>query len=41
VGLGPKLWSPGEAAIERPISSPMLERQAFPQAAWSHAQDAE
>jgi hypothetical protein len=31
------LVAPGEAAIERPISSSMLERQAFPQAAWSHA----
>jgi hypothetical protein len=29
---------PGEAAIERLINSPMPERQAFPQAAWSHAQ---
>jgi hypothetical protein len=27
-----------EAATERPINSPMPQRQAFPQAAWSHAQ---
>jgi len=37
-GFDPKRRLPGEAAIERPINSPMLERQAFPQAAWSHAQ---
>jgi hypothetical protein len=36
----PKRRSPGEAAIERPINSPTPERQAFPQAAWSHAQGA-
>jgi hypothetical protein len=29
----------GEAAIERPINSSTLQRQAFPQAAWNHAQD--
>ena len=32
---------PGEAAIERPANSPTPERQAFPQAAWSHAQGVE
>ena len=36
--FGPERRSPGEAAIERPINSPTPERQAFPQAAWSHAQ---
>ena len=30
----------GEAAIERPINLPTPERQAVPQAAWSHAQGA-
>jgi hypothetical protein len=37
----PKRRLPGEAAIERPTNSPTPERQAFPQAAWSHAQGVE
>jgi hypothetical protein len=37
---GPERRSPGEAATERPTGSPASRRQAFPQAAWSHAQGA-
>jgi hypothetical protein len=40
-GFDAKRRLSGEAAIERPINSPTLERQAFPQAAWSYVQGAE
>ena len=40
-GFDAKRRLSGEAATERPINSPTPHRQAFPQAAWSHAQGVE